>query len=138
MSSDPSGRARLLVQEILHPEEMDRFVAACVPTDPAEFPGLRLRTQVYIAWARQEAADQRALDLDTALAIGGALLNLLDEPDVYDAEARALLRGAVDYFIDAEDSSNDLTDALGFDDDVRVLNAVLEAIGRRDLLIAPA
>jgi len=57
--------------------------------------------------------------------------------DQYDAEARALLRGAVVYFIEADDTANDLTDVIGFDDDVRVLNAVLDALGRQDLLIAP-
>jgi len=136
MSIDPAARARLLVQEILHPEEMNRFVAGCAPTDPSDFAGLRLRTQAYLAWTRDEAARHGALDIDTALAIGDALVRLLDEPDQYDAEQRALLRGAVSYFVDTEDSANDVTDAIGFDDDVRVVNAVLDAVGRRDLRIS--
>ena len=92
MSTDSAARARLLVQEILHPEEMNRFVAACAPTDPSEFAGLRLRTQAYVAWTRDEAARHNAVDLDTAEAIGDALVRLLDEPDEYDADQRALLR----------------------------------------------
>jgi uncharacterized membrane protein YkvA (DUF1232 family) len=124
MSIDPAARARLLVQEILHPEEMNRFVAGCAPTDPSDFAGLRLRTQAYLAWTRDEAARR------------DALVRLLDEPDQYDAEQRALLRGAVSYFVDTDDSANDVTDAIGFDDDVRVVNAVLDAVGRRDLRIS--
>lgn len=130
-----SARARLLLQEILHPEEMDRFVAACVPTSVDELAGLRLRAQGYLAWARQQAASSNAVDLDMATQITGVLTALLDEPDLYDDDARALLRGATTYFVDADDGSNDLTDALGFDDDARVLNAVLDALGRRDLSI---
>jgi hypothetical protein len=137
MSADAASRARLLVQEILHPDEMNAFAAACTPTDAAEFAGLRLRTQAYVAWARTEAQRRGTVDLDTAVAIGKTLTMLLDEPDQYDAGERALLRGAVVYFIEADDTANDLTDVIGFDDDVRVLNAVLDALGRQDLLIAP-
>ncbi len=135
MPIDASARARLLVQELLHPNEMDRFIAACLPTQPTELPGLRLRTQAYLAWARNEALGNPTLDLDMATRIADTLSRLLDEPDQYGDEDRALLRGAVDYFVNSEDDANDLTDAVGFDDDARVLNAVLEALGRRDLLI---
>ena len=135
MSIDASARARLLVQEVLHPNEMDRFIAACVPTEADELAGVRLRTQAHLAWARTEAARSPALDLDMATRIAEALLTVLDEPDQYGHEERALLRGAADYFIDSDDNANDLTDAVGFDDDARVLNAVLEAIGRKDLVI---
>jgi hypothetical protein len=136
MPTEAAARARLLVQEIVHPDEMNRFAAACEPTEPGELAGLRLRTQAYLAWVRDEAGRRSSLDLDTAEAIGRTLTMLLDEPDLYDAEQRALLRGAVGYFVDAEDSANDVTDAIGFDDDVRVVNAVLDALGRRDLHIA--
>ncbi len=137
MSVDAAARARLLVQEILHPDEMNAFAAACLPTEPTDLAGLRLRTQAYLAWARTEAQRRYTVDLDTAATIAKTLTMLLDEPDQYDVEQRALLRGAVVYFIQADDPANDLTDAIGFDDDVRVLNAVLDALGRRDLLIAP-
>ncbi len=130
-----SARARLLLQEILHPEEMNRFIAGCVPTSVEELRGLRERSDDYLQWAKDQAAQSAAVDLDTAERIAGVLASLLDEPDRYDDEARALLAGATSYFVDADDDSNDLTDALGFDDDARVLNAVLDAIGRRDLRI---
>jgi len=137
MPTDAAARARLLVQEILHPDEMNRFAAGCVPTAAAEFAGLRLRTQGYVAWATEESKRLGTVDLETAVRIGETLTALLDEPDQYDADQRALLRGAVVYFVDADDSANDLTDLVGFDDDVRVVNAVLDAIGRRDLIITP-
>lgn len=130
-----SARARLLLQEILHPAEMDRFIAACVPTAAEELPGLRLRAQTYLAWAREQAGSSATVDLEMATAIATALTALLDEPDQYDAEDRALLHGATSYFVDADDGANDLTDVVGFDDDARVLNAVLDALGRKDLRI---
>lgn len=61
--------------------------------------------------------------------------SLLDEPDQYDARERELIRGAVEYFVLDRDERRDLTDAIGFDDDARVLNAVLDSLHRADLRI---
>ncbi len=135
MVADVHARARLMVQELLHPGEMDRFVALCAPTDPDELAGLRLRVQAHLAWVRGQAERHPATDVDTATQIADALARLLDEPDQYDAGQRALLRGAVDYFVLKSDERDDLHSALGFDDDVRVVNALLDAVGRIDLRI---
>jgi hypothetical protein len=132
---DPSGRARLLLQEILHPAEMDRFVAGCLPTSLEAFGTLRRRIANYLELVERASLRPGRLDLDSATAISTVLVTLLDEGDHYDASERALLRGAVDYFVDSDDGAHDLTDALGFDDDARVVNAVLDALDRRDLLL---
>jgi hypothetical protein len=96
---------------------------------------LRLRTRAHLAWATRLADGPGSVDLEVATRVADTLQRLLDEPDEYDAEGRALLRGATEYFLAVGDADNDHTDALGFDDDVRVLNAVLDSLGRRDLLI---
>lgn len=135
MIADVRARARLMVQEMLHPEEMDRFVAACVPTESTELAGLRLRVTTHLAWVRSQERAYPAVDVDTAARIATALAQLLDEPDSYDAEQRALLRGAVDYYVLRDDGEDDLRSPVGFDDDARVVNAVLDAVGRADLHI---
>jgi hypothetical protein len=135
MSVDARARASLLLQEVLHPVEMDRFSAACVPTSAEELPGLRLRVASHLAWVRAQSAAYPAVDVDTASQLATTLGHLLDEPDVYDAEARALLRGAVHYFVMRDDGEDDLRSPIGFDDDARVVNAVLDALGRTDLRV---
>lgn len=123
------------MQELLHPGEMDRFVARCAPTAPEELAGLRLRVQAHLAWVRNQAVLHPPTDIETAARVADTLARLLDEPDQYDGGQRALLHGAVDYFVLREDDRDDLHSALGFDDDVRVVNALLDALGRTDLRI---
>jgi hypothetical protein len=135
MVVDVRARARLLTQEVLHPLEMDRFVSACIPTASDELPGLRLRVAGHLAWVRAQTDVFPSVDVDTAAQIAATLGQLLDEPDAYGADERALLRGAVDYFVMRDDGEDDLRSPIGFDDDARVVNAVLDAIGRGDLRV---
>jgi hypothetical protein len=135
MVADVRARARLLTQGVLHPLEMNRFVAACVPTDRDELAGLRLRVAGHVAWVRAQSEAYPAVDVDTANRIAVTLGHLLDEPDSYGADERALLRGAVDYFVMRDDGEDDLRSPIGFDDDARVVNAVLDALGRSDLRV---
>ncbi|OQA06536.1 MAG: hypothetical protein BWY66_01808 [bacterium ADurb.Bin374] len=63
--------------------------------------------------------------LDTALNAYGSLSET----------QRALLVGAIRYFVENEDAANDLDDPFGFDDDLAVINAVLFEIGLRQLVV---
>jgi hypothetical protein len=135
MVVDATARARLVVQGVLHTTEMDRFVTLCIATPTEELAGLRLQVQAHLARVREEAESSSVIDLATATRIAIALGQVLDEPDQYGPDERALLRGAVDYFVQRDDERDDLDHALGFDDDARVVNAVLDALGRADLHI---
>lgn len=64
--------------------------------------------------------------LETALKSYGSL------PEVH----RAFLVGAIRYFKENDDASNDLEDPLGFDDDLAVINSVLMEIGLSHLVVS--
>lgn len=130
-----SPRAQLLVEGILHPGEVDRFTLGAIGTDPEELAGLRLRVLAYITHVDHMAATRPRVDIDVARRIAEVLSQLLDEPDQFDAHGRQMLRGAVEYFVLDRDGNGDLTDVIGFDDDARVVNAVVESLGRGDLRI---
>lgn len=84
-----------------------------------------------------DAADrQDFVDLKLATAIGGALKVLLKDSADYTARERALLMGAVRYFVHHDDVTGDLTNPTGFEDDAAVLNAVCRFLARPDLTIA--
>ena len=136
MATGPdSPRARLLVGGILHPGEVDRFTAGAVATDTDELPGLRLRVQAYLSHVERMAATHPLIDLEVASRVADVLQRILDEPDQLDSHGRQMIRGAVEYFVLDRDGNGDLTDVIGFDDDTRVVNAVVESLGRADLLI---
>jgi hypothetical protein len=135
--SDASRTDRLL-EGILHPGEVDRFVSAARPTAPSELAGLRLRVIAHAARVAQLGRDRPLVDVETAQRIASVLTQLCDEPDQLTADQRALLRGAVEYFVLDDDEVDDTDDVVGFDDDARVVNAVTAAFGRRDLRIEVA
>jgi hypothetical protein len=136
MATDLSTRARLLVEEILHPEESNQFVSGCVPTSAEELVKLRQAVADHLAFVSEAATRAASVDLETATAIADALAVVLADPASLGVEERALLRGAAEYFIRRDDGADDLADAIGFDDDARVLNRVLDALGRSELTVS--
>ena len=132
MHSDPARRTDLLLDGLLHRQEVDRFASLCVPTSPEELKGLRLRILAYLASLVSMARTSPEIDIHLARRIGSVLASVLDDPIDLDETDRALLRGATEYFLLTSDDGDDLR-PLGFDDDARVVNRVLVAIGRADL-----
>ena len=130
-----ASRTDRLLEGILHPGEVDRFVSAARPTGPEELAGLRLRVLAHAARVAELGRQQPRVDVETAQRIAGVLTQLCDEPDQLADDQRALLRGAVEYFVLDDDEVDDTDDVIGFDDDARVVNAVTAALGRHDLRI---
>lgn len=57
----------------------------------------------------------------------------MDAQEDYTRRERALLAGAVRYFIDNDDIYAELSNPTGFEDDTQILNAVCVYLARRDL-----
>lgn len=132
MHPDPARRTDLLLDGLLHPREVDQFAALCSPTSVEDLKGLRLRILAYLASLVSMAREQPEIDVQLARRIGSVLATVLDDPTDLEETDRALLRGATEYFLLTSDDGDDLR-PLGFDDDARVVNRVLVAIGRADL-----
>ena len=74
------------------------------------------------------------LDIKTAKQVVGVINELLDQFEGFDDKDKALIFGAVQYFVQNRDMQSDTT-VLGLDDDVLVLNYVLDEIGRSELKV---
>jgi hypothetical protein len=121
------------LDELLHPDEQSRFRRLCLETSSAELSELAGVLQLHIERVR-DIADHRT-DVEMAERIAVVLNDLLSGSTGFAPEERVLLRGAVEYFLLTDDADGDLTDVLGFDDDARVLNSVLDRIERPELRI---
>ena len=119
---------------LLHPGEIAQFTALCRETSRDDLKGLHLRVVAYISSLARLAEHDERIDIDTARRIASTIAHVLDDPVDLDATDRALLRGAAEYFLRSNDDGSDLG-PLGFDDDQRVLDRVLSAVGRDDLLL---
>ncbi|MEO1063956.1 MAG: hypothetical protein AAFZ07_21260 [Actinomycetota bacterium] len=130
-------RPDVLVDAILHPGERDRFVAMCRVTDPGETAELRRRVVAHLGRIEGLLDERSTIDADASRQLAAALLSALDDAPALSEGRLALLRGALEYYVDESDSISDLDDPTGFDDDIRVANAVFREIGRDDLVITP-
>jgi hypothetical protein len=102
-------------------------------------PRIRVATLVdelaeYLGAVHQLEALSSAIDLGTAERIAGVLQGLLAAHGAYADDAQRLVEAAVAYFV-REDDDEEITGVLGFDDDIQVINAVLRAVGRPDLVL---
>ena len=109
----------------------------CRVTDPDETAGLRRRVVAQLGRIEGLLDERPAIDADASRQLAAALLSALDDVPTLSEGKRALLRGALEYYVDESDSISDLDDPTGFDDDIRVANAVFREIGRDDLVITP-
>ncbi|MEL7155518.1 MAG: hypothetical protein AAFN30_02850 [Actinomycetota bacterium] len=123
----PDDNPNFDLEDLLNPDEQHRFRKLCLPTSVEELAQLPAVVELHLDQVRQ--VRMANTDVETADAIGAALLALLREQNGFDDEQRALIRGAVEYFLLADDAAGDLDDVLGFDDDARVVNSMLTRIG---------
>ena len=129
----PGDEPILDLEYLLNPDEQDRFRRLCLPTTAEDLAALPEVVELHLTQIEAEAGPNA--DLETAQAIGRSLIALLGAGLTFDDDQRALVRGAVEYFLLVDDASGDLNDVLGFDDDARVLNSVLDRIGQPQLKI---
>jgi hypothetical protein len=114
-------------------EYRDRF-EVLLGRPAVEVAALQAELAEYVTAVQQLEALSATIDLATAERIVAALDALLREHDRYGTEAGRLVQAAVEYFVREEDDE-EITGVLGFDDDIQVINAVLRAVGRPDLLL---
>jgi len=120
------------LDELLHPEEQVQFRRLCIDTEPEEIAPLAEMIQLHVQQIEEHSA---TADVEVGISVANALTVLVTAPTTYDAEERALIRGAVEYFLLDDDAEGDLTTPMGFDDDARVANSVLRRLDRPDLVI---
>ncbi len=121
------------LDDLLHPDEQQRFRRLCIPTTPSELVEQLEIVAVHLDYLR-EAANHHT-DMETADRMAAVFSSLIGDGEGFDDDERALIRGAIEYFVLLDDADGDVEDPLGFDDDVRVLNSVLRRIDRYELAI---
>ncbi len=121
------------LQDLLRPDEQRRFRRLCIETSSEELAQLVSVVDMHLDHIRNNAGP--ATDVETAETIGASLNRLLTSGIEFAVDSRSQIRGAVEYFLLTDDADGDMDDALGFDDDARVLNTVLDRIGHPEFAV---
>ena len=109
---------------------------ACV-VPVGEVDALRGQVAQHLADVHQALSCNEFIDIDVAEDIARVCLALLALYESLEEELRAAVVGAVRYFASQDDAENDFESVIGFDDDVRVINYVIELIGADIAQILP-
>lgn len=98
---------------------------------PIDLPIADLKKHVDSALERLQVYTHSVLgpNLNIAHELAERCHYLLDHYDTYSSDKQALIRGAVRYFVVQHDARDDTLPAVGFDDDIRVINFVLDKLG---------
>jgi uncharacterized membrane protein YkvA (DUF1232 family) len=96
---------------------------------------LRAKVVTHVESIRAAAQSNELLPVDRADVLARRLTGLLDELDKFSDEHQQLVLAAARSFIADSDHRPDTKDAIGLDDDLLVLNHVVAAIGRTELLV---
>lgn len=112
------------------------FEREAKPVTEAGVPILKKRLDDYYEIVSSQAKKNTCIRLDTVEAMMRVFNILLSRYHHFSLEHKALIVGAISYFIAEEDANSDLIDMFGFEDDLAVLNTVLMTIGQDDLVIA--
>jgi SNF2 family DNA or RNA helicase len=98
-----------------------------LPTSADELAALEAVVSEREAKLRRLARSHE-FDIENALRCTGELRNLCARAAEFDRAQRYLIRGALEYFLLIDDAHNDLKSPQGFEDDLRVLQAVTAAV----------
>ncbi len=132
---DIHALARDVADAALSPIERVRFLNLCHETS---LDGLQ-RSLEQVSAHLDYLEGAQTINQDVNLILAGRIaqtLHALIALGPYDAECRALIRGAVDYFTLTGDASDDLNSDKGLDDDARVVSAAARALGHPELEIS--
>ena len=133
MSVDDVVRA--VAESALSVEERLGFLELCEARAVEDLLADRDRVNSHRRVIATAVENGVALESDLADQIANILVRLLDDAEHWSFVQRRVLAGAVEYFIQTDDSERDFASDHGLADDARVVIAVCDALGRQDLSI---
>lgn len=105
------------------------------PTTAADLEALRPVLADHVASVEARAEERSNVEVALAHDLAAAFTTLIDEGGL-DDEQRAVLRAAIDYFVQPYDAEADLSSPIGLEDDAFIANTAFERIGRPELAVS--
>ena len=131
MSIDDVVRA--VAESALSVDERLGFLELCEARSVAELLADRERVEAHRRSIRSAVDNGTALEAELADRIADVLDALLSQSAQWSFVERRVLAGAVEYFVQSNDSDADFASNHGLEDDARVVAAVCVALGEGEL-----
>ena len=114
----------------LPPDIQGRFDTLCLSPEDLDISHLAAQVSSHVDQIRQALEDNEFLDVKSAEQLAKVVMWLISTIEDYPQEEQKLIVGAARYFVLEEDHLPDTKNLLGVDDDIKVINYVLERIGK--------
>jgi uncharacterized membrane protein YkvA (DUF1232 family) len=114
----------------LNKAEAERLTACLDDSGPLAVETLFAACQAHAEEAERIADEDPIVDYQLAAEIVEIVGRLVAEWNDFSEEAQGWFKAAMHYFSQADDDEPDFESMIGFDDDVRVLNACLRLAGK--------
>ncbi len=111
------------------PSVIPTFKSLCEALPSQEIGRYQTELAAEIEKIRALAAENPMIDLQTAQQLFDWCEALLKRYEEFDEQQRALVVGAIRYFLLDDDAVNEQSFATGLEDDAKVMNYVLEELG---------
>ncbi len=130
MSDDSQGS---LFQDNLNPKIRKRFNSLCSFSPNINNSLLVDQINNHVKHIHLALEKNEFLNLKSAQQAADKIIDLINHLDDYSPDQQSLIIGVARYFVLEEDLEPDTKSPLGFDDDIKVLNYVLEKLGKQTL-----
>ena len=90
---------------------------------------LKLVVERYVFSVETTSAANPLVDVQTCRRVAQVLADATEHWDRLSEQHQAWLKAAVAYFVTSSDNEHDLQSPIGFDDDLELTQAVIQAIG---------
>lgn len=97
--------------------------------DREDLQKLEQSVHSYMNSAQAALYENEFIDMQSAKKLVNASKFLIEILPGLDPEKQRLAKSAIKYFIESNDDEHDFKSILGFDDDIKVMNHVLDKIG---------
>jgi hypothetical protein len=116
-------------------DELAKLRELTRPTSIGDLRQLQADIETHLDVLDGQRHRNEFIDVELARDVAKALVALTADADRLTDGQRALLRGAIDYFLLTDDADDDLTSPIGLEDDARVVNHVCDQLGRTDVTV---
>jgi hypothetical protein len=114
---------------------IDDFERMCEPISVEDLNRLARRAATHVDLIAEAALEASELPVVLAERLAEGLEALARSAGQVTPDQRALIRGALEYFLLTGDANDDLSGSHGLDDDRDVFNEVCDRLGRPQLKI---
>jgi len=119
-----------MTQEIIFPPEMPEYFFQLLSENRnIDSHDIGRMVDEYLSHAKTSLKLNEFIDIKSASVLADVCHYLISQFDNFSVNEKKYVVAAIYYFVESDDAEHDFESLVGFEDDIKVMNYVLEKIG---------